>query len=297
MSARGSGAIWGRAEWPGVVLGDGSPVAVMGSLNVSPESFYAGSVYAEPEALLDAALSMVAAGADLIDVGARSTAPYLPTAIDEAQECERLGRAVGALAAKLDVPISADTPRAAPAKVALEAGAQVINDVSGLSDPELARLVAAREAGLIAMASPASDTPLPEGPLATVTGCLARSLERARAMGIAEQRIVLDPGIGFFRAGPMPWSRWDVEILAHLDRLLVFGRPLAVAVSRKSFIGALVDRPSPADRLAGSLAATALAVAHGASLVRAHDVRETADAVRVATAIRQARANRHVRTA
>ncbi len=109
-------------------------------------------------------------------------------------------------------------------------------------------------------------------------------------MGIAEERVVLDPGIGFFRSGPTPWNRWDVEVLAHLDRLLVFGRPLAVAVSRKSFIGTLIDQPSPADRLAGSLAATALAVAHGASLVRAHDVRETRDAVRVATAIRQARA-------
>ncbi len=163
MSARGNGVIWGRAEWPGVVLGDGAPVAVMGSLNVSPESFYAGSVYAEPEALLDAALSMVAAGADLIDVGARSTAPYVPNTIDEAQECERLERAVGALAAKLDVPISADTPRAAPARVALEAGAQVINDVSGLGDPELARLVAAHEAGLIAMASPTSDGAAPGG--------------------------------------------------------------------------------------------------------------------------------------
>jgi len=289
MSARTEGAIWGRAEWPGVVLGVGARVAVMGSLNVSPESFYAASVYAEPEALLDAALGMVAAGADLIDVGARSTAPYLPTAIPESEECARLGRAVGALTAKLDVPVSADTCRAGPARVALEAGARVINDVSGLRDPELGCLVADHEAGLIAMASPASDAPLPDGPLTTVTGCLARSLERVRTMGIAEWRVVLDPGIGFFRAGPTPWSDWDVEILAHLDRLLVFGRPLAVALSRKSFVGALVDRPSPADRLAGSLAATALAVAHGASLIRAHDVRETRDAVRVAAQIRQAR--------
>lgn len=291
MSARVKGAVaWGRAEWPGLALGEGAAVAVMGALNVSPESFYAGSVHLDPEALLDAALSMVAAGADLIDVGARSTAPYLPTAIEEDEECARLSRAVGVLAAKLDVPISADTTRAAPARAALEAGAQVINDVSGLRDPELARLVAAREAGLIAMASPASDTPLPEGPLATVTSCLAQSLERARTLGIAERRVVLDPGIGFFRGGPTPSSAWDVEILAHLDCLLTFGRPLAVAVSRKSFIGTLADRPSPADRLAGSLAATALAVAHGASLIRAHDVRETRDAVRVATQIRQARA-------
>ncbi|MGH7334573.1 MAG: dihydropteroate synthase [Candidatus Rokuibacteriota bacterium] len=290
MSARAEGAVaWGRAEWPGVALGDGAPVAVMGSLNVSPESFYSRSVYVEPDALLEAALGMVEAGAALIDVGARSTAPYLPTALEEGEECERLERAVRVLAATLDVPISADTSRAAPARAALEAGARVINDVSGLRDPELGRLVAAREVGLIAMASPAAAGPLPDGPLATVTGCLGRSLEQARTMGIAEQRVVLDPGIGFFRAGPMPWSAWDVEILAHLERLLVLGRPLAVALSRKSFIGALTDRPSPADRLAGSLAATALAVAHGASLIRTHDVRETRDAVRVASQIREAR--------
>jgi dihydropteroate synthase len=261
----------------------------MGSLNVSPESFYSGSVYTDPEALLDAALGMVEAGAALIDVGARSTAPYRPTALDEGEECERLGRAVGVLAAKLDVPVSADTMRAAPARVALEAGARVINDVSGLRDLGLARLVAAHEAGLIAMASPAGDVPSPDGPLATVAGCLARSLEQARTMGIAEQRVVLDPGIGFFRAEAISWSAWDVQILAHLDCLLALGRPLAVAVSRKSFIGALTGRSSPADRLAGSLAATALAVAHGASLIRTHDVRETRDAVRVAAQIREAR--------
>jgi dihydropteroate synthase len=291
MSARAEGTVaGGRAEWPGLTLGQGAPVAVMGCLNVSPESFYPGSVYVEPEALLDAALSMVEAGADLIDVGARSTAPYRSTALEEGEEAKRLERAVGVLAARLDVPISADTTCAVSARAALEAGARVINDVSGLRDPELARLVAVREVGLIVMAFPARDGPLPDGPLTTVMRCLAQSLEQALTMGIAAQRVVLDPGIGFFRGGPMPWSAWDVEILAHLDRLLVLGRPIGVGVSRKSFIGALTDRLSPADRLAGSLAATALAVAHGASLIRTHDVRETRDAVRVATRVREARA-------
>jgi dihydropteroate synthase len=292
MSARAEDAIaWGRAQWPGIVLGEGAPVAVMGCLNVSPESFFQGSVHVEPDALLGAALRMVDAGADLIDVGARSTAPYLPTAIDENEERERLARAVSVLTARLEVPVSADTARAAPARAALEAGARVINDVSGLRDPELAHLVAARQTGLLAMASPATDAPNPDGPLVTVQGCLTRGLQQARRAGIAEERIVLDPGIGFFRAGPMSWSDWDVEILAHLDRLSVLGRPLAVAVSRKSFIGVLLDEPVPGERLAGSLAATALAVAHGASLIRTHDVRETRDAVRVATAIRRARAS------
>jgi dihydropteroate synthase len=233
---------------------------------------------------------MVEAGAHLIDVGARSTAPYLSTSIDEGEECRRLRRAVGTLAAKLAIPISADTARATPARAALEVGAQVINDVSGLADPELARLVAERDVGLILMASPADPVlSWAESPLAAVAGCLGRGLARARQIGVAPERIVLDPGIGFFRKGLVPWSVWDVEILAHLDHLLDLGRPLGVAVSRKSFVGALLDRPSPVDRIAGSLAATALAVARGASLVRTHDVRETADAVRVAARIRDAR--------
>ena len=291
MSVQAKGdATWGTAEWPGITLGEGTPVAIMGCLNVSPESFFPGSVCIEPGSILETALSMVEAGANVIDVGARSTAPYLPTAIDEDEECERLTRAVSALAGKLAVAISADTARAAPARAALEAGACVINDVSGLRDHELARLVASREVGLIAMASPTTEGPFPEGPLVTVNACLTASLERAHRAGIAERRIVLDPGIGFFRGGPMPWSVWDVEILANLDRLQNLGRPLGVGVSRKSFIGALANRPSPQDRLAGSLAATALAVAHGASLIRTHDVRETRDAVCVASEIRAAHA-------
>jgi dihydropteroate synthase len=273
-----------------VALGRDRPVAVMGALNVSPESFYPGSVHVHPEALLDVAQAMVEAGAVLIDVGARSTAPYLPTAIDEADEVERLRRAVGLLAPKLAVPISADTASARPARAALEAGALVINDVSGLADPALARVVAEREVGVIAMASPSSHDAAPDPasnlePVVTVAACLRRVLTRARAAGIRDERIVLDPGIGFFREGAVSWVEWDASVIAHLECLLELDRPLCVAVSRKSFIGAIAGRASPGDRLAGSLAATALAVAHGASLIRTHDVAETIDAVRVAARI------------
>lgn len=277
----------------GVHLGEGCPTAVMGALNVSPESFYADSVHADTGALLEAAQGMVESGAALIDVGARSTAPYLPTAIDEHEEVSRLSRAVGALAAGLDVPVSADTTSARAARAALDAGARVINDVSGLADPEVARLVAGAGAGLIAMASPATEGAAVERPLATVMNCLRRALGRARGAGIAEERIVLDPGIGFFRDGLVSWVEWDLAILADLDRLLELDRPLCVAVSRKSFLGAVTGREAPGDRLAGSLAATALAVAHGAALIRTHDVRETVDAVRVAERVRAARDLRH----
>src|SRR5262245_21704424 len=147
------------ADVAGVTVGPGSPVAVMGVINVSPESFHAGSVYRGDEAVLRAGLAMVEAGAVLIDVGARSTAPYLATAIDEGEETARLARAVELLAAKLPVPISADTPRPVPARAALEAGARVINDVSCLRDPALARLVAAHDASLILMAAPEATAP------------------------------------------------------------------------------------------------------------------------------------------
>jgi dihydropteroate synthase len=276
-----------RARLASVEIGGHAPVAVMGVVNVSPESFHRGSVYRDDDAVLRAALEMVGAGAALIDVGARSTAPYLATAISEAEETDRLTRAVAALAGKLPVPVSADTPRPAVARAALEAGARVLNDVSGLAEPALAREVARHGASLIAMAAPGPGR-LVTTPLDTVHAVLADALARARAAGIADERVVLDPGIGFFRDGPLAWHEWDVAVLAGLPALGRLGRPLCVGVSRKSFIGALTGRLDPADRLAGSLAATAAAVLGGAALVRTHDVRETVDAVRVAERLREA---------
>jgi dihydropteroate synthase len=277
-----------RATLAGVTIGAGLPVAVMGAINVSPESFHAASVTRDPAALLRAALAMVEAGAALVDVGARSTAPYLATAISEDEEAERLAHAVALLAAKLPVPISADTARPAPARAALEAGARVLNDVSGLADAAVARLAAEHGAGVIAMAWPAGGAPSRE-PIATVRALLAAALARARQAGIPEERIVLDPGIGFFRDEALAWHAWDTRVLADLGALADLGRPLAVGVSRKSFVGALTGRERTDERLAGSLAATAAAVLGGAALVRTHDVAETVDAVRVAERIRAAR--------
>jgi dihydropteroate synthase len=274
-----------RADLTGVVIGDGQPVAVMGVINVSAESFHRGSVYQDDEAMLRAALAMVEAGAALIDVGARSSAPYLDTDLDEAREAARLAHAVEVLAAKVSVPLSADTPRPGPARAALEAGARVINDVSTLTDPETARLVAAHGAGLLLMAAPAGGPPSAE-PVPRVQALLAAGLERAARAGIPPERIVVDPGIGFFRAEALPWHEWDARVLAGLGALRALGRPVAVGVSRKSFIGAILDRPDPAERLSGSLAAAAVAVRNGAALVRTHDVAETRDAVRVAERLR-----------
>jgi dihydropteroate synthase len=276
-----------RAVLAGIAVGDGCPVAVLGVLNVSPESFHAGSVRGVGD-LLEAGRAMVEAGAAALDVGARSTAPYGERDVSEAEEADRLGEAVASLAGKLGVPVSADTARPGPARAALEAGAAILNDVTGLADAAVARLAAAHEAGLVLMAHPGG-RPLGD-PVGTVRERLAAALERARAAGIPEGRVVLDPGIGFFRGGAVEGPAWDVSVLAGLDRLAALGRPLCVGVSRKSFLGALTGRRDPAGRLAGSLAAATLAVAGGAALIRTHDVAETVDAVRVAERLRGARA-------
>ena len=277
-----------RATLAGVSVGDGLEVAVVGALNVSPESFYSGSVVTDADRLLHAAEIMAQAGAAWLDVGAMSTAPYLEAAIPEAQEAERLHWAVGLLTSKLDLPVCADTRRHLPARAALESGARLLNDVSGLADPGMARLAVQAGAGLVLMASPGAGVRAGD-PVATVHATLAGSLAKARAAGVPDDRIVLDPGIGFFRDQAIAWPEWDCRVLAGLPALRDLGRPLYVGVSRKSFIGALADAPDAADRLPGSLAATAAAVLGGAHVIRAHDVAETRQAVRVAQAIARAR--------
>ena len=276
-----------RAIVAGVSVGDGLDVAVVGVLNVSPESFYSGSVVVDADRLLQAGEAMARAGAAWLDVGAMSTAPYLEARIPEALEADRLHWAVGLLTAKLDLPVSADVSRVGAARAALEAGARMINDVTGLvGDPGLARLIAEAGAGLVLMAGPAAAPPAGE-PVATVRAALQRSLAIARGAGIPDERILVDPGIGFFRGDGVTWPDWDCRVLAGLATLHALGRPLYVGVSRKSFIGAVAGVADPAERLPGSLAATAAAVLGGAHVIRAHDVAETVQAVRVAQAIRR----------
>ena len=278
-----------RAALAGVSLGDGLPVAVVGALNVGPGSFYAGSVVMRSDELLRAAERMVQEGAALLDVGARSTAPYLADAVSASEEAERLAWAIGLLAGKLGVAVSADTSRVEPARAALDAGASIINDVRGLTgDPGLAPLVAARGVGLIAMASEVGVTTAGP-PVETVLKILQRALNIAERAGIAPERVVVDPGIGFFRQRDIPWHDWDCAVLAGLDRLCTLGRPICVGASRKSFIGQVAGEPDPARRLPGSLAAATAAVLAGAHMIRAHDVADTVQAVRVAEAVRAAR--------
>jgi dihydropteroate synthase len=268
-----------------ISIGDSAPVRIMAVLNVSPESFYQESVQTDHERLTVAAQAMASAGADIIDIGAMSTAPYLKTQISEEEETERLARAVAIIAPRVSIPVSADTKRAKPAAAALAAGAQIINDVSGLKhDPDMARLVADSGVGAILMAS--EITPSSGPPLQRVRAALEESILIATRANIPSDRIVLDPGIGFFRQPGVPWYEWDCEVLRELASLRALGFPLLVGVSRKSFIGKILNQPHAADRLIGSLACAAIAVNNGAHIIRAHDVKETVETVRIAERLR-----------
>ncbi|HXQ22598.1 MAG TPA: dihydropteroate synthase [Candidatus Acidoferrales bacterium] len=272
------------ANLAGVEVGDGFPVRILGAINVSPESFYGGSVARGRRALQRLAQRMVAEGADVLDVGAMSTAPYMRGTIDEAEERRRMTVAVRAVRAAVDVPISADTQRSAVAAAALDAGASIINDVSGLRHDAAMGAVAHAAAGVVLMA--AEHGPSRQPPLAMIAALLRACLGRAGSARIPLTRIVLDPGIGFFRQAAVPWHELDCHVLDKLAQLRRLRRPLLVGVSRKSFIGKLTGQTHPDARLFGSLAATAIAVYNGAAIIRTHDVAPTVEAVRIAEAIR-----------
>lgn len=274
-------------------VGSGYPVRVMAAINVSPESFYKGSVATTDEEVLRRAESAIKEGAEVIDVGAMSTAPYLRSEIRLEVEMERIVRALKALSG-LKVVISVDTVRSVVAEAALGHGAAVINDVSGLkNDPRMAAVVRESGASLVAMAhSPSLET---LSPVARVLRALSQTMSIVEKARIEPERVVLDPGIGFFRKDGkgsafspqdrMPWYEWDAELLRKFSRLERLGRPLCVGLSRKSFLGKILRLDDPRDRLTGSIAAAALAVANGADVIRTHDVRETVQAVVVAQTV------------
>jgi dihydropteroate synthase len=282
-----------------VSVGDRFPVRIMAAINLSPESFYKGSVADTADEIARRVRLAVDEGADLIDIGGASTAPYLKVGVSE--EVER-SRVLAGLRAAVEgvgggrrrTAISVDTVRASVADAALREGASVVNDVSGLKgDPAMSKVVRERGASLLGMAHSAGSST--DRPIPVVARSLRQTLRIAERAGIDERLIVLDPGIGFFRNDPasgtssqqtlMPWYEWDCEVIANLRRLRPLGRPLAVGLSRKSFLGKILGLKTPEERLVGSLAVTAIAVSNGARLVRTHDVRETLQAVRAAEAV------------
>lgn len=256
--------------------------AVMGVLNVTPDSFSDGGRYLAPEQACAQAAKMIADGADIIDIGAESTRPYGAEPISAADELARL-RPVLADVVALGTPVSIDSMKAEVAAWALDQGAAIANDVWGLQrDPAMADVVASRGVPVIVMHNrDAADPAL--NIMDDIAAFFHRSVEIAVKAGIPEAHIVLDPGIGF---GKTPQQ--SMAVLARLDELKRFGLPILVGASRKRFISTVVPS-EPQERLGGSIAAHLLAAQRGATIIRAHDVAETVQALRVACAIEDQR--------
>jgi dihydropteroate synthase len=253
--------------------------AVMGVLNVTPDSFSDGGRFDVPERALAQARRMIDEGADIIDIGAESTRPYAGAqAVSAEEELARL-RPVLADIVALGVPVSIDSMKAEVVRFALDQGAQIANDVWGLHrDPEMAVLVAERNVPVVVM----HNRDRADATIDIMTDAVTffqRSLELAAKAGIPNANIVLDPGIGF---GKTPAQ--SMTMLARLNELSAFGLPLLVGASRKRFIASVVPS-EPQQRLGGSIAAHLIAAQRGAHIIRAHDVAETVQALRVASAI------------
>ena len=253
----------------------------MGVLNVTPDSFSDGGSFSDADAAIAHGLDLVAQGADVVDVGGESTRPGAAP-VDEDEELRRVRPVVRALAQE-GVVVSIDTTRAAVAEVALDDGARIVNDVSGGTSSSLLKVVAEAGAPYVLMHSrgPAGTKVDYDDVVAEVCSDLARRLADAVETGVREDRVVLDPGLGFAKN-----ARQNLALLNALPALVALGPPLLVGASRKSFLGALLDGREVTDRDDATQATTALAAWHGAWGVRVHVVRPAADAVRVVAAVR-----------
>lgn len=272
-------------ELPRHPLSLGRKTYVMGILNVTPDSFSDGGRYNTTDAAVARAERLVEEGAEVLDVGGESTRPGAPTVSAE-EQMARLLPVLRRLEGRLPVPISIDTTSAAVARAVLEAGAEIINDISGLkAEPAVAEVTAEYGGGLVVMHRKGESTVMQQNPVyqdlwGEILSYLEGSVQTAEVAGIPRSRLVVDPGVGFGKTLPH-----NLEILRHLEELGVLGLPVLVGTSRKTFLGQLLDLPVD-QRVEGTLATVVLAAAQGADFVRVHDVKETVRAVRVAEAIR-----------
>jgi dihydropteroate synthase len=252
----------------------------MGVVNVTPDSFSDGGLFRDPVVAVEHARKLVAEGADVLDVGGESTRPG-SEGVSVADELDRVRPVLEGLS-EVAAEISIDTTKRAVAEAALDRGASIVNDVSALrSDPELAALCAERECGVVLMhmlGGPRTmqDDPRYDDVVVEVKAFLADRIEYAMAAGVAEQRIWVDPGIGFGKT-----LEHNLELLRRLGEIRSLGRPICVGTSRKSFIGKVTGRDAH-DRLGGTIASNVLALANGAEVFRVHDVREVREALAVA---------------
>ncbi|MFQ5497196.1 MAG: dihydropteroate synthase [Nitrosopumilus sp.] len=273
-----------------VGVGKKNPVRIMGILNTSPESFYKKSVHTSNTDIKNSIKQMENDGADFIDVGGMSTAPYLSTIISEKIESKRILSAIKIIQNASNLPISVDTCRAKVAKDALDCGAEIINDISGLKyDVEMKNVISEYSTSLILCAY---DSKTVSGNAVSSTKKLLReSLKIAKNSHVPTQKIILDPSIGFFRkSGKSPfftkiksdWVKRDLSIIQNLNSIKQ-NFPILISVSNKSFLGTLLNKENPSERLFGSIAAEVISVMNGADIIRTHNVQATKDAVTIAS--------------
>jgi dihydropteroate synthase len=264
---------------------------VMGVVNVTPDSFSDGGLFLDSERAVEHGRELVAEGADLLDIGGESTRPG-SAAVSTEEELARVGPVLEGLSG-VGVSISIDTSKRAVAEVALEGGAGIVNDVTALrSDPELADLCAERDCGVVLMHMLGTPRTMQESPtyddvVEDVQAFLAERIEFALGRGIAEERIWIDPGIGFGKT-----LEHNLALLHRLGELRALGRPICIGTSRKSFIGKITGR-EVGERLGGTVASNVLALSNGAEILRVHDVRAVREALVVAEAILGRRRRAH----
>jgi dihydropteroate synthase len=257
---------------------------IMGIVNASPDSFSDGGRYATLEAQLELARGLLVDGAEILDIGGESASTNRP-AVSVEQEIERVVPLIERVAGELGAIVSVDTYKPAVAHAAIAAGARIVNDVSGLRDPELAEVCARTGAALVLMHTRAAPKQRLQDPdlygdvVGEVYAFLGERIERALALGVDPEQLILDPGPDFAKTPAQ-----TIELLAGVGRLRELGRPLLMAISRKDFIGALTGRP-PRGRLPGTLAALAHGVDAGARIFRVHDVAAAADFLKVRAAL------------
>jgi dihydropteroate synthase len=273
-----------------VRVGGKNPVRIMAILNTSPESFYKKSVNTTKTHIKNTVKQMENQGADFIDVGGMSTAPYLSTLVSEKVESKRILNAIKIIQNFTNLPISVDTCRAKVAQDSLEYGVEIINDISGLKYDEKMQEVISKFVPSLILCAYNSKIILGNS-IQTTKKLLKESLKIAKKSNVPSEKIVLDPAIGFFRKtgkGPFftkiksDWLERDLSIIKNLN-LIKQNYPILISVSNKSFLGEIIGKENPSDRLFGSIAAETVSVLNGADIIRTHNVEATKDAIMVAS--------------
>jgi dihydropteroate synthase len=271
---------------PARTLALGEHTLIMGILNVTPDSFSDGGLYLDAAAGVARAMAMEAAGADIIDIGGESTRPG-SAGVSADEEMRRILPVIEKLRGKIRIPISVDTSKAEVAEAAALAGAEILNDVTGLrNDPRIAEVAQRRRLGLILMHMRGTPRTMQKAVFARdvihdVTSGLRRSVALALKAGVAKSRLVVDPGIGFGKS-----HEQNCELIRRLPELAKLGFPLLIGTSRKSFLGAVLKQIAETDRIWGTAATVAASILQGAHVVRVHDVEEMAQVALVADAVR-----------